>query len=185
MVKDILDDAKVSMNKALDALRRELAKVRTGRANLSILDGVRVDYYGTPTPLNQIATLAVPDPRLITVKPWERKLLSAIEKAINQSEIGLNPTNDGELIRLPIPPLTQERRKELVKSTKKYGEEAKIAIRNARRDANELLKGAEKDKEITEDESKRGSEEVQKLTDSFSAETDKILAAKEKEIMDL
>jgi ribosome recycling factor len=185
MVKDILEDTKANMTKALDALRRELATVRTGRANLAILDGVRVDYYGTPTPLNQLATVATPDARLITIKPWERKILSAIERAIIQAEIGLNPTNDGEMIRLPIPPLTQERRKELVKVIKKYGEETKVAVRNARRDANDLIRDAEKAKEITEDDSKKGVEQAQKLTDEFIKKVDDILAHKEKDIMEI
>jgi ribosome recycling factor len=185
MVKDILEDTKANMTKALDALRRELATVRTGRANLAILDGVRVDYYGTPTPLNQLATVATPDARLITIKPWERKILSAIERAIIQAEIGLNPTNDGEMIRLPIPPLTQERRKELVKVIKKYGEETKVAVRNARRDANDLIRDAEKAKEITEDDSKKGVEQAQKLTDEFIKKVDDVLAHKEKDIMEI
>ena len=182
MVNDILDDAKSSMAKAIDALRRELAKIRTGRANLSILDGIRVEYYGTPTPLNQVASLAVADPRLITVKPWEKKMLGPIEKALQQSDIGLTPSNDGELIRLPIPALTQERRKELVKQSNKMGEEAKIAIRNARRDANEMMKSYEKSGDIPEDESKKGVEKIQKETDDSIKKVDEILAAKAKEI---
>jgi ribosome recycling factor len=185
MVDDILADVRTSMDKAIDALRRELAKIRTGRANLSILDGIRIEYYGTPTPLNQIASLTVADPRLITIKPWEKKMLNPIEKAIQQSEIGLTPSSDGELIRLPIPPLTQERRKELVKLTKKAGEEAKIAVRNVRRDANEMIKEGEKGGDIPEDEAKKGVERVQKETDDHTKKIDEILAAKEKEIMDV
>ena len=183
MVDDILADVRTNMNKAIDALRRELAKIRTGRANLSILDGIRVEYYGTPTPLNQIASLTVADPRLITIKPWEKKMLNPIEKAIQQSEIGLTPSSDGELIRLPIPPLTQERRKELVKITKKAGEEAKIAVRNVRRDAMDGLKADEKKNEISEDDRKRLEAEVQKLTDTTVSDIDATSSAKEAEIL--
>ncbi len=185
MVNDILDDLQQGMTKTLDSLRRELSKIRTGRANLAILDGIRVDYYGTPTPLNQIAALATPDPRLITIKPWERKMLQVIEKAIMQSDIGLTPATDSELVRLPIPPLTQERRKELVKIAKKSGEEAKIALRNIRRDANELVKVAEKDGDISEDDSKKALEKIQRETDDHTKKIDEILAAKEREIMDV
>jgi ribosome recycling factor len=182
MVNDILEEAKQNMNKGLDALRRELTRIRTGRANLSLLDGIRVDYYGTPTPLNQVANLAIPDPRLITIKPWEKKMLVAITKAIQESDIGLTPATDSELIRLPIPPLTTERRKELVKQANRCGEDAKVAVRNARRDANEMLKEAEKSKAISEDDTKRGQELVQKETDAFIKKVDEILAAKAKEI---
>jgi ribosome recycling factor len=182
MVNDILEEAKQNMSKGLDALRRELTRIRTGRANLSLLDGIRVDYYGTPTPLNQVANLAIPDPRLITIKPWEKKMLVAITKAIQESDIGLTPATDSELIRLPIPPLTTERRKELVKQANRCGEDAKVAVRNARRDANEMLKEAEKSKEISEDDTKKGQELVQKETDAFIKKVDEILAAKAKEI---
>jgi ribosome recycling factor len=185
MVDDILSDLRSSMNKAIEALRRELAKIRTGRANLAILDGIKVDYYGTPTPLNQVASLSVADPRLITIKPWEKKMIGPIEKAIQQSEIGLTPNTDSEMIRLPIPPLTQERRKELVKLTKKAGEDAKIAVRNARRDANDMITEAEKGGDIPEDNAKKGKERVQKETDDHVKKIDEILAAKEKEIMEV
>jgi ribosome recycling factor len=182
MVNDIIEEAKVSMSKAIDALRRELTKIRTGRANLSILDGIRVDYYGTPTPISQVANLAIPDPRLITIKPWEKKMITAITRAIQESDIGLSPSNDSELIRLPIPPLTTERRKELVKQANRFGEEAKVAIRNARRDANESFKEFEKTGDIPEDEAKKGIEKAQKETDDAIKKVDEILTAKAKEI---
>lgn len=182
MVNDIIEEAKDNMGKAIDALRRELTKIRTGRANLSLLDGIRVDYYGTPTPLNQIANLAIPDPRMITIKPWEKKMLVAIVRAIQESDIGLSPSNDSELVRLPIPALTTERRKELVKQANRIGEEAKVAIRNARRDANEAIKESEKGGKTPEDEAKKGTERTQKETDEFIKKVDEILAGKAKEI---
>ena len=168
---------------AMKALKDQLSKVRTGRANIAILDGVNVDYYGTPTPLKQVANLSTPEPRLIMIQPWEKNLLGEIEKAIIGANIGLTPQNDGKVIRLPIPALTEERRKELVKQARKLGEDCRIAIRNQRRDANEALKKLEKDKEISEDDSKRGQEEVQQKTDSYMKEVDKIIAAKEEEIL--
>lgn len=173
------------MNKAVDAFKRSLAKVRTGRANLALLDDVRVEYYGTPTPLNQVATMNVADARLITVKPWEKNLISPIEKAIRNANLGLNPIADAELVRVPIPPLTQERRKELAKQIKQMAEDARVAVRSARRDGNELLKSAEKDKEISEDDSKRGQKSVQELTDKHIKQIDEIAANKEKEILEL
>ena len=179
----ILSDANVRMKKAADLLRDELSKMRTGRASLSILDDVRVDYYGNPTPLNQVATLNIPDARMITIQPWETSIISAIEKAIQVSGIGLNPTNDGKLIRLPIPTLTEDRRKELVKHVKKHGEESKIAVRNIRRDANEHLKKLEKEEHVSEDEIKKAVGDVQKLTDDLIKDVDGIVANKEKEIM--
>lgn len=184
MSKDeILKDAKARMKKAADMLRTELSKMRTGRASLSILDDVKVDYYGNPTPLNQVATLNVPDPRMITIQPWESNLISDIEKAIQKSGIGLNPTNDGKIIRLPIPPLTEDRRKELVKHVKGHGEESKVAVRNIRRDANEHLKKLEKEEHVSEDEVKKALNDVQKMTDEFTKEVDEIVSHKEKEIM--
>ena len=146
---------------------------------------MRVDYYGTPTPLNQVGTLAVPEPRLITIQPWEKKLIPEIEKAILKSDLGLNPASDGHLVRIAIPPLTEERRKEMVKLIKRMGEEAKIAIRNVRRDGNEAMKKLEKNKEISEDELKRGEKEIQDLTDQFVKKTDEVVAAKEKEVMEI
>lgn len=168
---------------AIKSLKEHLSKVRTGRASVALLDGVMVDYYGTPTPLKQVANLSTPDARTIQVQAWESTLLPAIEKAIIAANLGLTPMNDGKLVRVPVPPLTEERRKDLVKQCKKMGEESKVVVRNHRRDANEALKKQEKDKQISEDENKRGQEEVQKKTDAAIAEIDKILADKEKEIL--
>jgi ribosome recycling factor len=173
------------MQKAVDAFKRELGKVRTGRANLGLLDGVRVEYYGTPTPLNQVATLNIADPRLITIKPWEKNLIPAIEKAIRASDLGLNPVTDSELIRLPIPPLTQERRKDLVKMVKKMTEDGRVAVRAARRDGNEMLKEYEREREISEDGAKQGQKKIQDLTNKYIATIDEISGNKEREIMEI
>ena len=181
-VKDILDDCEQGMNKAIDALKRELSRIRTGRANLAILDGIRVEYYGTPTPINQVAALTVADPRLITVKPWDKTLLSAVEKSILAAGIGLTPNNDGEIIRLPIPPLTVERRRDLVKSVKTAAEDAKIRVRDVRRDANELLKTVDG---LPEDDLKKALKIVQDKTDKFSKVVDDVATGKEKEIMEV
>jgi ribosome recycling factor len=186
MVNDVLKDLQGSFDKAIEAYRRDLGKVRTGRANVAMLDGIKVEYYGTPTPLNQVATLNVPDPRLITIKPWEKSLIPGIEKAIKaQSELGLNPVSDGDQVRLPIPPLTQERRRDLVKAIKKLAEEAKVALRTARREANETLKEFTSSGDIAEDDERQGLKKVQDLTDKFTAQVDDILAKKEKEIMEV
>ena len=185
MVDDISKDAEDGMKKAIEAFKRDLAKVRTGRATTAMLDGIKVDYYGTPTPVNQVATVTVVDARLISVKPWEKNMVAVIDKAIRASDLGINPVADSDLVRLPIPPLTQERRKDLVKSVKKMTEEAKIAVRGSRRDAMDLLKEAEKDKEITEDERKNGEKRVQDLTDRFVAMLDELSVTKEKEIMEI
>jgi ribosome recycling factor len=185
MIADVKSDASSGMNKALEAFKRDLAKVRTGRASLSLLDDVRVDYYGTPTPLNQVGTLAVPEPRMITVQPWEKNLIPEIEKAILKADLGLNPASDGQIIRLVFPPLTEERRKEMVKQVKRMGVDAKISVRNVRRDANDTLKKLEKDKEITEDDLKRGEKEVQDVTDDFVAKIDQVIAEKEKDLMEI
>lgn len=185
MIDDITTDADDGMKKAIEAFKRELTKIRTGRASTSLLDGVKVEYYGTPTPLNQVASLQVVDARLITIKPWEKNLIPAIEKAIRASDLGLNPVSDAELIRLPIPALTAERRKDLAKQVKKMAEEARVAVRAARRDANDMIKDAEKDGDISEDERKQGEKRVQELTDKFVALVDDLAAAKEKEIMEL
>ncbi len=186
MVNDVLKDLQGSFDKAIDAFKRDLGKVRTGRANISMLDGVKVEYYGTMTPLNQVAALNVPDPRLITIKPWEKSMCGEIEKSIRQrAELGLNPSSDGELVRVPIPPLTQERRKDLVKHIKKIGEEAKVAMRNHRRDSNEMLKEFEKDGEITEDDSLTGLKKVQEQTDKGIAKVDEVLGKKEAEVMEV
>ncbi|HVK74870.1 MAG TPA: ribosome recycling factor [Kofleriaceae bacterium] len=185
MVDDISKDAEEGMKKAIEAFKRELAKVRTGRATTAMLDGIKVDYYGTPTPVNQVATVTVVDARMISVKPWEKNMVAVIDKAIRASDLGINPVADSDLVRLPIPPLTQERRKDLAKNVKKMTEEAKVAVRAARRDAMDLLKDAEKDKEISEDERKTGEKRVQDLTDRYVAQVDELAAAKEKEIMEI
>ncbi len=185
MVEDITSDAEEGMKKAIEAFKRDLTKIRTGRASTSLLDGIKVEYYGTPTPLNQVATLQVVDARLITVKPWEKNLIPAIEKAIRAGDLGLNPVSDSELVRLPIPALTQERRKDLAKQVKKMSEEARVAVRAARRDANDMIKDAEKDGDITEDDRKDSEKKVQDLTDRYVATVDDIANAKEKEIMEL
>ena len=185
MDKDILDECRTSMEKAIKALRRDMARVRTGRASISLLDDIRIDYYGTPTPLSQVANLSVPEPRLITIQPWEKNLISDIERAIYKSDLGLNPSSDGILIRLPIPALTEERRREMAKQVRRMGEDAKISARSARRDANETLKLLEKDKEITADELKQGEKDVQQLTDDYVSKIDTIVKEKEQELMEL
>jgi len=185
MFDDVLKEARSSMEKAIKALKREISKVRTGRASVALLDEVRVDYYGTPTPLSQVATLSVPEPRMITVQPWEKNLIPEIEKAIHKSDLGLNPSSDGQLIRLPIPALTEERRKEMAKLVKRMGEDAKVSIRTARRDANETLKMLEKEKEITEDDLKSGEKDVQKTTDEYVQNVDEVVKTKEQELMEI
>lgn len=184
MVNDVLSELKSNMDGTIDSLKRDLAKRRTGRANVAILDGIRVEYYGSKSPLNQVASVQVPDPRLITIKPWEKNMVVVIEKAIQQSNIGLTPSSDGELIRIPIPPLTEQRRKDLVKDIKRVGEESKVALRNQRRDANEMLKEFEKEREISEDELRKGLEKVQEVTDDFVRKVDDLVGAKETEIME-
>lgn len=183
MAKNILNDMKSHMEKTVAVLKTEFQKIRTGRASTSVLDGVKVDYYGNPTPVSQVATLAVPEPRLITVTPWEAKLIPVIEKAIFNANIGLTPSNDGRAIRLNIPPLTEERRKEIVRDIKKKGEDVKVALRNIRRDAIDRLKKSEKEKAITEDELKKMEKEVQDTTKSFEQKVDETVANKEKEVM--
>jgi ribosome recycling factor len=185
MVEDISNDAEEGMKKAIEAFKRDLAKVRTGRATTAMLDGIKVDYYGTPTPVNQVATVTVVDARLISIKPWEKNMVAVIEKTIRASDLGINPVADSDLVRLPIPPLTSERRRDLVKSVKKMTEESKVAVRGSRRDAMDLLKEAEKDKEITEDERKGGEKRIQDLTDKFVAMVDELAETKEKEIMEI
>jgi ribosome recycling factor len=180
-----LNDSKQRMEKALQNLDREFRRLRTGRASAALLEGIKVDYYGTPTPIEQLASISVPDARMISIQPWDKAAFKDVEKAIQKSELGLNPINDGKVIRVNIPPLTEERRKELAKVAKKFTEEAKVGIRNVRRDANEALKKQEKSKEITEDELRRLQDEVQKLTDEFIAKADAALAAKEKEILEI
>jgi ribosome recycling factor len=173
------------MKKAIEALRHELSKMRTGRATVSLLDDVKVDYYGTQTPLNQMASLTVPDPRTIVVQPWDASAVPLIEKAIQKSDLGLNPANDGKLLRVPIPQLNEERRKELVKVSKKFGEDCKVSVRNARRDANEELKAAKKSSDITEDEERKAHDRIQKLTDDFIKQIEDALTHKEKDIMEV
>ncbi len=180
---DILKDLTDRIGKTLEDLKRELSNVRTGRANLHLLDGVRVDYYGTATPLNQVATLSVPEARLIVVKPWEKNMIPPIEKAIRDANLGLNPQSDKDLVRVPIPPLTEERRKEIVKQVKAKGEDHKIAVRNERRDAKELIEAGEKDGDISGDEAKKALEKMQKATDEGVKKIDEIVAAKEKEVL--
>jgi ribosome recycling factor len=175
--------AKEHMEKALAALLNELKKVRTGRAQVSMLDGIRVNYYGTPTPLNQVSAISCPDARSFLIAPWEASILKEIESSIVKSDVGMTPQNDGKVIRLKVPELTEERRKEMVKSIKKMVEDARVAVRMARRDANEVFKKAQKDKTMSEDDVKRGETEIQKLTDDFIKKVDKIAEDKEKELM--
>jgi ribosome recycling factor len=185
MVDDVLKDLDGGLAKAHEGLKRELAKVRTGRANLAILDGVRVDYYGTMTPLNQVSSLAVADPRLITIKPWEKKMCAEIEHAVRQADLGLNPSSDGELVRLPIPALTTERRRDLSKVVKRIGEDSKVAIRGQRRDAKEMLETLAKDGEISDDESDVGLKKMQVAIDKSIEKVDEIIGKKEAEIMEV
>jgi len=184
MIEDIHEDTTERMGKTITALENELKRVRTGRASLSLLDGIRVDYYGTMTPLNQMATLAVPESRLITIQPWDASVLKDIEKAVLKSDLGLTPSNDGKIIRLAIPPLTEERRKELVKVVHKMCEEHKVATRNIRRDSNDLLKSLKKDGDISEDDAFKAQDDVQKITDNFIQKIDDIYKEKEKEILE-
>lgn len=179
----IITDCKANMEKRLAAFEKDLTRVRTGRASINMLDGIRVEYYGTPTPLNQVSSLSTPDARTILISPFEKSLIQDIEKAIMKADLGVQPTNDGVVIRIPIPQLTEERRKDIVKQLKKMAEEAKVSIRHIRRDANEAVKKAEKDKEVTEDESKQLQQEIQKQTDIFVKKVDERLAGKEKEVM--
>lgn len=184
MKEEIFADAKDRMAKTLKALEGNFSRVRTGRASLSLLDGVKVDYYGSSMPLNQVASLSVPEPRSILISPWDPKVIGEIERAILKSELGLTPISDGKVVRINIPALTEERRRELVKVVRKMAEEAKVAVRNVRRDANELLKDLKKEKQISEDELFRSQEDVQKFTDEFIKRIDEALAVKEKEILE-
>jgi len=185
MIKDILKNADIRMHKATEVIRNELIRIRTGKATTNLLDGIKVDYYGTITPLNQLGTLSTPDIHSITVQVWDKSAVQLVEKAILNSNLGLNPMSDGQLVRIPIPPLNEERRKEIVKLVKKHAEEGKVAIRNVRRDAIEHLKKAEKDEHVSEDDRKHAENEVQKLTDKHIKEIDVILQMKEKEIMEV
>lgn len=173
------------MDKAIESLKKDIAGIRTGRASLGIFEGITVDYYGTPTPINQVATMSVPESRLIIIQPWDPKIIAEIEKAILKSDLGLNPSNDGKIIRIAIPPLTEERRKQIIKQVHKRVEEAKIAVRNIRRDSNDEVKKLEKEKKMSEDDAKKTLEEIQKLTDSYIKRTDEINSHKEKELMEV
>ncbi|CAJ0812205.1 ribosome recycling factor [Ralstonia flaminis] len=182
-VADVKKNAEQKMQKSIEALKTDLAKIRTGRAHTGLLDHVQVDYYGSMVPISQVANVTLVDARTIGVQPWEKKMVQVVEKAIREADLGLNPATMGDIIRVPTPALTEERRKELTKVVKGEGEDAKVAVRNLRRDANEQLKKLVKDKAISEDDERRGSDDVQKLTDKFVAEIDKLVAEKDKEIM--
>lgn len=184
-MKEVLNKAEEKMNKTVNALKNEFASIRAGRANPSVLDKVLVDYYGTHTPVNQMAAVSVSEARVLVIQPWDKSLIKAIEKAIQASDIGINPSNDGNVIRLTFPQLTEDRRKEIVKDLKKYGEEAKVAIRSARRDANDKLKAKKKNSELTEDDLKNGEDKTQKLTDKFTKIIDEVVAEKEKEVLSI
>jgi ribosome recycling factor len=185
MIQENLTDAEERMGKAVEALRRDLATVRTGRANPALVEHIRVDYYGTPTPLQQLATVAVPEARLLTIQPWDKGSLGAIEKAIQKSDLGLNPNNDGSIIRLAIPPLTEDRRKEMVRTVHKKVEEGRVAVRNIRRDAHEMLRDLLKEKEISQDQEHNAQEELQKVTDRFIKQADVLGEDKEKELLEV
>ena len=184
MIESIYDETRESMRKSIASLKKELNRLRTGRASLSILEGVKVDYYGTPTPLNQMATLAVPESRLITIQPWDVSVIKDIEKALLKSDLGLTPSNDGKIIRIAIPPLTEERRKDLVKVVHKMCEDYKVSVRNIRRDSNDLLKSMKKDGEISEDEAFKSQDQIQKITDEQIKLIDECYQEKEKEILE-
>jgi ribosome recycling factor len=185
MQNKIFAEAELKMKKTVESLRHELAGIRTGKATTNLLDGIRIEYYGNPTPLNQVASISVPEHRLLVIQPWEKKMIEEISRAILKSNLGLNPASDGNVIRLAIPTLTEERRKELVRVVKKFGEDAKVAVRNIRRDANEHLLKAEKEKLISEDDRRKAQESTQKITDRHIEEIDKVLQAKEAEVMEV
>jgi ribosome recycling factor len=185
MLNDVYEDARDRMQKTIETLERDYKRLRTGRASISLVDGIKVDYYGSATLLNQLATLTIPEPRTIMIQPWDSSVIGEVEKAILKSDLGLTPSNDGKVIRITIPPLTQERRRELVKVIKKKAEEAKVAVRNVRRDANEMLKDLKKEKEISEDEQVKAQEETQKITDDFIKKIDSVYSTKEKEILEI
>lgn len=185
MIEDIKQDATERMRKSVESLKQDLIKIRTGRAHASLLDHITVEYYGADTPLNQVAAVAVSDSRTLTVTPWEKDMVGVVEKAIMQSELGLTPNTAGTLIRIPLPPLTEERRRDLTRIVKQEGEQARVAVRNVRRDANSTIKDLVKEKEISEDDSRRAEEEIQKITDKYIADVDKALESKEKELMEI
>ncbi len=184
-MENVIKDAKDRMNKSIDAFRSELAKVRTGKATTALLDGVKVDYYGSMTPINQVGNLSVLDAHTLSITPWDKNMVQAVDRAILEANLGFNPVSDGTNLRIPVPPLTEERRKDFVKLIKKYGEDFKVAIRNVRRDANEHLKKEEKDKKISEDQLKDAEDQIQKLTDEHTKMIEEILKHKEKEIMEV
>ncbi len=185
MIDEVHSELKSSMDKSVDALQKDLKRIRTGRASLALLDGIMVNYYGSPTPINQLATLSIPEPRQIVIQPWDSQAVPDIEKAILKSELGLTPMNDGKVVRINLPPLTAERRKELVKLVRKMGEEFKVQLRNHRRDANEMYKEMKKDKEISEDDLHKAQEKVQKTTDEYISKIDGVTSQKESEIMEI
>ncbi|MDD3471775.1 MAG: ribosome recycling factor [Desulfomonilaceae bacterium] len=185
MIDEVHSELKSSMDKSVDALQKDLKRIRTGRASLALLDGIMVNYYGSPTPINQLATLSIPEPRQIVIQPWDSQAVPDIEKAILKSELGLTPMNDGKVVRINLPPLTAERRKELVKLVRKMGEEFKVQLRNHRRDANEMYKEMKKDKEISEDDLHKAQEKVQKTTDEYISKIDGVISQKESEIMEI
>lgn len=185
MVADIFSDAERRMSKAVEALKQDLSSIRTGRANSALVERIQVEYYGAPTPINQLATISVPDARQLVIQPWDRKILTDIEKAIQRSDLGINPNNDGQVIRLVIPPMSEERRRDMVKMLHKKLDEHKVAVRNIRRDAHDKLRDREKKKEISEDELKRNTEKLQKLTDRYIEDMDKVGKAKELEILEV
>lgn len=185
MKSKIIKETEDKMTKAVDVVRHELVKIRTGKATTALLDGIKVEYYGNSVPITQVANISVGDIHTLVIQPWDKSSVHSVEKAILASELGLNPVNDGNVLRIPIPPLTEDRRKELVKLVKRFGEEGKIAIRNVRRDANDHLKKAEKQEHMPEDERKKAEQEVQKLTDKYIKSIDELLAHKEKEIMEV
>ena len=185
MANDVVDQVTTKMEASVDALKRDLVKIRTGRASLALLDGIRVDAYGSKLPVDQVGTMTIPESRMIVIQPWDPQMLAVVEKAILSSDLGLTPANDGKVIRLTIPQLTEERRKELVKQVKKTAEEFKVAVRNVRREANDVLKKMKKDKDISEDDMFRLQEEAQKVTDAFVKQIDEIAAGKEKEVMEV
>ncbi len=185
MKSELYREAEERMKKSVEAVRNEFAHIRTGKASAALLDGIRVDYYGSMVPIQQVANITVPEPRLISIQPWEKNMVPVIEKAIRQSDLGLNPNNDGRVIRVPIPTLTEERRKDLVRLVHKLAEEGRVAIRNIRRDVNEKIKKMEKDHEISEDDAHRELDEIQKLTDSYIEKIDELMKLKEKEILEV
>jgi ribosome recycling factor len=185
MIEDNVREAETKMQKSIDALGKEILTIRTGRASASLVDRLQVEYYGNPTPLNQLATITVPEARLILIQPWDRSIISAVEKAIQKSELGLNPGNDGQLIRVPIPPLNEERRREYAKLVKRYAEGAHVAIRNIRREQMDRIKTLEKEKQVSADEARRGGDQLQKVADRYIARVDEVAARKEAEIMEV